>query len=114
MSKRTPHLLIQDMLDSANKILEYTKGLSYDDFTADSKTVDAVIRNFEIIGEAASRLPEDFRTLHPSIDWTRIRGFRNRIVHDYFGIDYSIVWQIKGTYLIQLIEELNKISSEVR
>jgi uncharacterized protein with HEPN domain len=59
------------------------------------KTIDAVIRNFEIIGEAANRLPEIFKDQHPDIDWHRIRGFRNRIVHDYMGIDYEIVWEIK-------------------
>lgn len=57
MSKRTPNLLVADILDSAHKILDYTKELSFDDFKNDSKTVDAVIRNFEIIGEAANRLP---------------------------------------------------------
>ena len=51
-----------------------------------------------VIGEAACRFPEEFKEQHPGIDWYRIRGFRNRIVHDYFGIDYSIVWQIKETY----------------
>lgn len=91
MSKRQPRLLVEDILESGNKILSYTKNLSYDQFVKDSMVVDAVIRNFEIIGEAANRLPEDFKDEHPDIDWHRIRGFRNRIVHDYFGIDYAIV-----------------------
>lgn len=78
-------------------------------FAADSKTIDAVIRNFEIIWEAANRLPDDFRDRHPDIDWHRIRGFRNRIVHHYFGIDYSIVWQIKETYLPELLHKLLRL-----
>jgi uncharacterized protein with HEPN domain len=78
MSKREPGLLIADMLESAQKILDYTHAQSFEAFIADSKTVDAVIRNFEIIGEAANRLPEDFREKHTAIDWRRIRGFRNR------------------------------------
>jgi uncharacterized protein with HEPN domain len=106
MSKRDPHLLIEDIIDSGNKILEYTKDLTFDEFLMDNKTADAVVRNFEIIGEAANRLPEDFKDAHPEIDWHRIRGFRNRIVHDYFGIDYSIVWEIKKSYLPQLIASL--------
>ncbi|MBP7436852.1 MAG: DUF86 domain-containing protein, partial [Bacteroidia bacterium] len=69
-----------------------TDGLTYEDFCKDNKTIDAVIRNFEIIGEATGRLPEVFKDQHTEIDWHKIRGFRNRIVHDYFGIDYSIVW----------------------
>jgi uncharacterized protein with HEPN domain len=111
MSKRSTDLLIDDILDSGQKILNYTVGLTLEQFTSDSKTVDAVIRNFEIIGEAANRLPEDFKEAHPEIDWHRIRGFRNRIVHDYFGIDYSIVWTIKETFLPQMIEQVLKLRS---
>lgn len=73
------------------------------------KTIDAVIRNFEIIGEAASRLPEDFKDKHKEIDWHRIRGFRNRVVHHYFGIDYSIVWEINESYLPTLIASLQSL-----
>ena len=109
MSKREPILLIEDIIDSGNKILVYTSDLSFTDFTKDSKTIDAVIRNFEIIGEAANRLPEDFKDENSEIDWHRIRGFRNRIVHDYFGIDYSIVWEIKSTFLPDLIIKLNAL-----
>lgn len=110
MSKREPKLLVSDILESAHKILTYTEGQSFDDFTKDSKTVDAVIRNFEIIGEAANRLPEDFKAHFSEIDWHRIRGFRNRIVHDYFGIDYSIVWTIKETFLSLMIAQLQPLS----
>ena len=109
MSKRSSGLLIEDILESGQKILDYTEGLTLEDFTTDSKTVDAVIRNFEIIGEAANRLPEEFKEIHNAIDWHKIRGFRNRIVHDYFGIDYSIVWNIKETFLPQMIEQLQKL-----
>lgn len=112
MSKRNPQLLVGDILDSAEKILEYTNDLSFEEFTQDSKTVDAVIRNFEIIGEAANRLPEEFKESYTEIDWHRIRGFRNRIVHDYFGIDYSIVWNIKETFLQNMIDMLRPISND--
>lgn len=110
MSRRNPKLLVGDILDSAHKILDYTAGQSFEDFTKDSKTVDAVVRNFEIIGEAANRLPDEFKERFPEIDWHRIRGFRNRIVHEYFGVDYSIVWIIKETFLPQLIVQLKPIS----
>ena len=109
MSKRNAKLLVEDILESCYKIMEYTKEISFEEFVADTKTIDAVVRNFEIIGEAANRLPEEFKDSYPSIDWFRIRGFRNRIVHDYFGIDYSIVWQVKETYLPQLIKNLEKL-----
>jgi uncharacterized protein with HEPN domain len=110
MSKRQPHLLIEDIIDSGGKILEYTSDLSFDHFIKDCKTIDAVIRNFEIIGEATSRLPEDLRDKYPDIDWHRIRRSRNRIVHDYFGIDYSIVWEIKGSFLPTLITKLRSLN----
>jgi uncharacterized protein with HEPN domain len=111
MSKRSTDLLIDDILDSAQKILDYTLGLTLEQFTADSKTVDAVIRNFEIIREAANRLPEEFREKHSEIDWHKIRGFRNRIVHDYFGIDYSIVWVIRETFLPKMVSQLLTLQS---
>lgn len=110
MSKRSPNLLIADILESAQKIVTYTAGQTYDEFVADSKTGDAVVRNFEIIGEAANRLPEDFKDRHKEVDWHRIRGFRNRIVHDYFGIDYAIVWQIKENFLPGLMEQMRALS----
>ena len=109
MSKRQSSLLLEDIIDSGKKILLYTEGFSFEEFTMDSKTIDAVIRNFEIIGEAANRLPEDFKELHSKIDWHRIKGFRNRIVHDYMGIDYGIVWEIKSSFPPQLISDLKTI-----
>lgn len=109
MSKRDTLLLIDDMLQSALKIKRYTKDLNYDSFLSDDKTLDAVVRNFEIIGEAANRIDPNFREKNPEIEWKRIRGFRNRIVHDYFGIDYEIVWNIIETYLDDLIGMLNNI-----
>ena len=109
MSKRVPQLLVNDILDSCNKILQYTDGMSFEEFLKDSKTIDAVTRNFEIIGEAANRLPEEFKEKYSSIDWHRIRGFRNRIVHDYMGIDFGIVWEVKNNYLPLLIDSLKKI-----
>lgn len=67
MSKREPSLLVEDIIESANKVLEYTEGFTFQGFTKDSKTIDAVIRNFEIIGEAANRLPEDFKDKHDGL-----------------------------------------------
>jgi uncharacterized protein with HEPN domain len=94
MSKREPVLLLEDIIESIQKIKIYTSGLSLDDFLKDDKTIDAVIRNFEIIGEAANRIPDEIRDKFQLVNWHRIRGFRNRIVHDYMGIDYEIVWEI--------------------
>jgi uncharacterized protein with HEPN domain len=118
MSKRDILLLLEDMLESVSKIRRYTDNLDFDSFMADEKTIDAVVRNFEIIGEAANRTNADFRMESPEIQWNRIRGFRNRIIHDYFGIDYEIVWSIiendlgeLNGHLVNLIES-NKNSNQ--
>ena len=111
MSKRDINLLLEDMLESAHKIKHYVKDMTYDSFINDDKTIDAVVRNFEIIGEAANRIDPDFRSVHDGIDWNRLRGFRNRIVHNYFGIDYEIVWDIIQNNLNDLIEQIKDISS---
>lgn len=109
MSKRDKILLLDDMLQSALKIKKYTDNMDFNSFIKDDKTIDAVVRNFEIIGEAANRIDPDFRISNPEIEWTRIRGFRNRIVHEYFGIDYEIVWSIIDSYLDEMIEWLETI-----
>ena len=111
MSKRDNILLFQDMIESSSKILSYTKGFNLDKFQSDDKTADAVVRNFEIIGEAANRIDPDFKFENPQIDWRKLRGFRNRIVHDYFGIDYNIVWSIIENDIDELIFQLGKLTS---
>jgi uncharacterized protein with HEPN domain len=113
MSKRDPKLLLNDILDSISKIRRYVENHTFDSFTSDSKTLDAVIRNFEIIGEAANRLPENFKDEYPKIEWFRIRGFRNRIVHDYMGIDYNIIWTIIENNLSELEKELKLIYESI-
>lgn len=112
MSKRDTKLLLEDMLQSAKKIKRYTENLDFNSFIADEKTIDAVVRNFEIIGEASNRIDPDFKDNNPEIEWKRIRGFRNRIVHDYFGVDYEIVWAIIESYLSELIDWLETIVDE--
>ena len=94
MSKRTPRLLLEDIVEAVEKIIRYTREMSYEDFIADARTFDAVVRDFEIIGEAASRQPEAFEEQHPSIEWHRVVGMRNRLIHGYFGVDPSIVWRV--------------------
>lgn len=111
MSDRDSILLLEDILESCHKIKKYTKSLNIEAFIENDLIVDAVIRNFTIIGEAANRLDPDYRIMHPEIEWNRIRGFRNRIVHDYFGIDYEIVWFIITDYLDDLIDSIETIIS---
>ena len=79
-----------------------------------TNTVDSNTNaKFEIIGEASNRLSDEFKARHEMVDWARIRGFRNRIVHDYFGIDHSIVWNIVQSYLHELTSELESVLNEM-
>ena len=94
MSKRSVKLLVEDMLEATGKIERYILGLSREDFMGDEKSIDAVVRNLEIIGEAASRLPSEFKAAHPEIEWAKIAGLRHRVVHEYFGVDLDLVWEI--------------------
>ncbi len=109
MSRRDSDILIQDMLESCSKINKYVGSLTFKEFQEDDKTIDAVIRNFEIIGEAANGLSEDFKDKHTEVDWHKIRGFRNRIVHDYAGVDLKIIWSIITNFLPDLIKKLQGI-----
>ena len=110
MSKRDANLLLSDILDAVEKIKKYTLGLTYDTFIADSKTLDAVIRNFEIIGEAANRLPDEFKDKYELVYWFRRIVFRNSIVHDYMGVDYKIVWTIIEKDIDKLSADIGSIS----
>ena len=94
MSRRATPLLVEDIWEAIEKIQRYVAGLDHDAFIKDDKTIHSVVRNLEIIGEAANRLTKDFRFQHTEIEWRRIIGLRNRIVHDYFNIDVEIVWEI--------------------
>jgi uncharacterized protein with HEPN domain len=113
MSERDHRLLLEDMLEAALKIKRYTQGYDLDAFLSDDKTLDAVIRNFEIIGEAAGRIDDAFKFDNTELSWTHLRGFRNRIVHEYFGIDYEVVWTIIERDLDTYIEWLDVYLSDV-
>jgi uncharacterized protein with HEPN domain len=114
MSKRSPGLLVEDIWESIEKIDRYTEGMTQESFQSDEKTTDAVVRNLEIIGEAAGRLPEDFTDRHSEIEWIKIIGLRNRIVHEYFGVDLQIIWQILKKDLPAFKAFLGQIRSELK
>ena len=94
MSERDPRLYCDDILDSANAILEFVEGHSFGEFCSDRKTYSAVIREFEIIGEAVAKLPESYRKRSPDVEWQDIKDFRNLLTHEYFGVDLEIVWNV--------------------
>jgi len=109
MSRRATPLLVEDIWEAIEKIERYVAGLDRDAFLNDEKTIDSVVRNLEIIGEAANRLPENFRTQHSEIEWRKIIGLRNRVVHGYFNIDIEIVWEILQKDLPSFKSQLSSI-----
>ncbi|MBI2854960.1 MAG: DUF86 domain-containing protein [Chloroflexi bacterium] len=93
MRPRDWRIRLEDILEAINRVTTYTEGMSYQQFCRDTKTVDAVVRNLEIIGEAARYVGPDLEEKHPEVPWDRMRGMRNILAHEYFGVDLSILWQ---------------------
>ena len=92
-----------------NRIAEYIEEFSFMDFKKDQKTVDAVTRNFEIIGEAARNLPSEFKNKYPEIPWNEMYLLRNKVNHEYFGIDYEIIWDVASNYLPENKKQIESI-----
>jgi uncharacterized protein with HEPN domain len=113
MSTRDPVAALEDMRDAILTIESYTQGYSYEEYQNDKKTQDAVIRNFEILGEAATHVPDDIRASTPDIPWTRVIGLRNTVIHHYFGIDHATVWFILQKQLPPLREQVISLLSRV-
>lgn len=94
MSKRDWKILFEDIIGSIKKIEEYIKDISFEDFSVSTIIIDAVVRNIEIIGEASKNIPQEIQNKFTDIPWKKIKGIRNRIVHEYFAVDISIIWFI--------------------
>jgi uncharacterized protein with HEPN domain len=109
MSKRDPGLLMEDITAAIEKIDRYIAGMTADAFKEDDKTIDAVVRNLEIIGEAVNKLPPSFKEAHEDMPWHQIAGLRNRIVHEYFGIDLEMIWYIVTSDLPELKGIIQKL-----
>ena len=93
MSPRDWKFRLEDIRDSLELISEYVKDLDYDTWKRDRKTIDAVIRNIEIIGEAASNVPENIQEQYVDIPWYQMKGMRNILIHEYFGVDIEVLWR---------------------
>lgn len=112
MSKRDWKLLVEDVLECIGKIDKYIGNIGFEDFKDDAKTVDAVVRNLEIIGEACGHIPENIKEAHRNVYWKGIVGLRNRIIHEYFGVDLKIIWHIVKQELPAVREQMEHILRE--
>ena len=114
MSKRAILLLLEDMREAVEKIQRYTENMDQEAVETDDKTTYAVVRNLEIIGEAANRLPKDFRESQPEVEWIKIIGLRHSVVHKYFGVDLGLIWQIIQMDLPIFSKALEHIHSTIK
>lgn len=116
MSKRDLKLYIKDILNAMDSIEKFVEGMNYEDFIKDDKTSSAVIRKFEIIGEASKNIPASFKKKYPDVPWREMAGFRDKLIHFYFGVNYELVWEtikLKLSALkIRLTEILNELNQK--
>ncbi|NHW00108.1 MAG: DUF86 domain-containing protein [Thaumarchaeota archaeon] len=100
---------VNDIIDSMNKAMKFIEGMSYEQFIRDDKTVFAVVRALEIIGEAVKKIPEEIRVKYPEIPWKGMAGMRNKVIHEYFGVNLKYVWETVGKRIPELKPMFEKL-----
>lgn len=111
---RDERMYLQDIEQSCTKILRFTRGFSRSDLLSDERTYDAVIRNLEIIGEAAKHISDDLRAKLPTVEWRKIAGMRDMLAHVYFGIDNDILWDVVKNKIPKLAKSVSTLLDEHR
>ena len=100
---------INDILASIQEAIEFTGGMTFDEFSRDKKTINAVIRSLEVLGEASRKIPDHLKAETPEVPWKRMAGMRNKLIHEYFGVDLEIVWAVIKEDLPPLVHHLEKL-----
>lgn len=106
---RDHRLYLDDILEAANRIEKYTKGVVFDGLDKNTLIIDGIVRNLEIIGEAAKNIPAQVKEQYAEIEWKKIAGLRDILAHEYFGIDLEVVWDIVKNKLPTLKTQVNRI-----
>lgn len=111
--KKDFNVYLKDILDSINDVLNFIGDMSFDEFEKDRKTFNAVVRSLEIIGEAAKHIPENLRVQYPAVPWKKMSGMRDKLIHEYFGIDAELVWEVAVSDLPKIKPHIEKIFSHI-
>lgn len=109
MSERNWKIFINDIKTCVERILEYSNGLNYEMLINDNKTYDAILRNIEIIGEAVKNIPEEIKNKNNYIEWKKIAGLRDVVIHDYFGLNNELIWDVIKNKIPELKQDLDKL-----
>jgi uncharacterized protein with HEPN domain len=113
MSERGAKLYLSDIENALEKIANYTHGFSFEEFAANQQVIDAVVRNFEIIGEAVRNIPSEVKMSHVQIPWDKMIAMRNKVIHEYFGVDEEILWKTIQEDLPKFEEQIKKMGKAV-
>lgn len=112
MSKRITLLILEDIYACIETIETYTSNISFDQFINNRQTYEATLFNFHIIGEAASQIPKEFKEANPQVDWNDVKSFRNKLIHEYFGVNSQIVWDVIKFDLPELKTQIGNLINQ--
>lgn len=110
---RDYYFYVKDIIEAMDAIAEFTEGLEFEEFRRDDKTSSAVIRKFEIIGEASKNVPANIRRKYPQVPWKEMAGMRDKLIHFYFGVNYELVWQTIKRRIPQIRPVLREIIKSI-
>lgn len=113
MKKREWGDYIQDIFEAIGEVKDFTTGMQFDDFVKDKKTINAVVRSLEVIGEAAKKIPDSLREKYSAIPWKRMAGMRDKLIHEYFGIDLEILWEVINSELPPIKSLIQKVLEDL-
>jgi len=111
---RRDELYLGDIVEAIERIVTYLAGLSYEQFLEATQVQDAVLRNLQVVGDASKKVSLTVRKAHPELPWRQMSGMRDKVVHEYFGLDYSIVWQVATRDLPRLLPAIQGIVEKMR
>jgi uncharacterized protein with HEPN domain len=110
---RSVSLFIKDILQNMSDAMEFIEGVSYDQFAADKKTLNALLRSIEVIGEAAKNIPDEVRANYPRVPWKEMSGMRDKVIHSYFGVDRQTVWLVVKNRIPAIIPLMQQILQDL-